>query len=46
MLILASKSERRIKQLKDIGLEFEAVENNVDESFDTKQPPKTIVQKL
>ena len=46
MLILASKSERRIKLLKDIGLEFEAVEHNVDESFDPKQPPQTIVQKL
>lgn len=46
MLILASKSERRIKLLKDIGLEFEAVGHNVDESYDPTQTPQTIVQKL
>ncbi len=46
MLILASKSERRVKLLKDIGIEFETVEHNVDESYDPTQTPQTIVQKL
>lgn len=46
MLILASKSERRIKLLKDIGLEFEIADHKVNESYSKKATPQTIVQTL
>ena len=46
MLILASKSARRIKLLKDIGLEFETVDHKVSETYPKKATPETIVQTL
>lgn len=46
MLILASKSERRIKLLKDVGLDFETVEHKVSETYPKGANPQTIVQTL
>lgn len=46
MLILASNSERRIKLLKDIGLTFKTVVNEVDETIEKNLKPQEIVETL
>lgn len=45
-LVLASGSPRRKELLETIGLEFEVVVSDVDESVDPKLPPAIVVQKL
>ena len=42
-LILASKSPRRKKLLKQIGLTFKVVPSEVDENFDIKLSPSEFV---
>ncbi len=46
MLILASNSTRRIKLLKDIGLTFETVINEVEETIEKNLKPQEIVETL
>ncbi len=46
MLILASNSTRRIKLLKDMGLTFETVVNEVDETIEKNLKPHEIVETL
>lgn len=42
-LVLASNSPRRKDLLKNLGLNFEVMPSNVDESFDPKLPPAEVV---
>ena len=44
--ILASGSPRRKKLLEQLGLDFEVLVSDVDESFDDSTPPERIVQEL
>lgn len=46
MLILASNSERRMKLLSDIGIEFKTVSNSVSEEVDENLKPEEIVMEL
>lgn len=43
-LILASKSPRRQQLLKDIGLEFEVITREIDESFPDTLAPKAVAK--
>jgi septum formation protein len=46
MLILASASPRRIKLLKDAGLEFKVVPSNIDETVERGWTPEETVRRL
>ena len=45
-LVLASRSPRRRHLLRQIGLQFEALESNIDERFDSKKSPGQNVRSL
>jgi len=46
MLILASASPRRIKLLKDTGLEFKVIPSNIDETIERGWTPEETVRRL
>lgn len=45
-IVLASKSPRRREILENIGVEFDIVESNVDETIDSNMSPGDIVKSL
>lgn len=45
-IILASSSPRRIELMKNLGLEFEVIPSNVDESIDSNKTPAQMVIEL
>lgn len=45
-IYLASKSPRRRELLEQIGIEFEIIDIDIDESWDGKEPPRNYVQRI